>query len=72
MLSSSLTTPTGSDGCGLQYMGHGRTGSVLCHPPVLPVKEYAVPGGVEHGGRREGDPSPPTMAAQHTGTGRRG
>ena len=59
----------GGDGCCVQHMGHGWTGSVLRHSPVLPVKEHTLPGGVEHGRRGEGNPPPPAMAAQHSGNG---
>ena len=59
--------PLGGDGCCVQHVGHGWTGSVLRHSPVLPVKEHTVPGGVEHGRRGEGSPPPPAMAAQHSG-----
>ena len=61
--------PLGGDGCCVQHVGHGWTGSVLRHSPVLPVKEHTVPGGVEHGRRGEGSPPPPAMAAQHSGKG---
>ena len=43
------------------------TGGVLCDPPVLPLRTFPLPCGLEHYQRRGWSECPWTMAAQYTG-----
>ena len=46
--------PVGSSSkCTFQHLGPCWAGSVLRNPPMLPLEEYPVLSGVEHGWRRE-------------------
>ncbi len=56
-------THTAPDGGGIQHVGPGGTGGVLRDSPVLPLPKHPLPRGLEHGGRRERNQLPATVAA---------